>query len=86
MASVSSMSFGRISGSGMSEIIFFPRRETIDRITLNSHDGTNTLSTVSRTREPVNQIGLDTLFPSIWIDTIVDEINFRSSLIIPNFF
>lgn len=82
--SVSSMTLGRISGSGMSEIARLPRLDMIDLITLNSLDGTNTLSTVSRTRLPANQIGLVTFFPSTDIAMIVDETRRRSSLDIPN--
>ena len=63
---------------------FFPNRDTIDLMILNSPDGTNTLSTVSRTRDHVNPIGLDTFRPSICIDTILDDMSLRSSLIIQN--
>ena len=78
-----SINLGRISGAGMSDIGRLPRCETIERIILNSLDGTNTLSTVSLTRQPANPIGLVTLRPSTDIDMIVEDTILRSSHCIP---
>jgi hypothetical protein len=70
----------------MSDIALFPSLDMIDRITLNSLDGTNTLSTVSLTLSQVNPIGLVTLRPSIHTDMIVEDTSLRSSLTLPNCF
>lgn len=70
----------------MSDIALFPSLDMMDRITLNSLEGTNTLSTVSLTLSQVNPIGLVTLRPSIETEMIVDDTSLRSSLTLPNCF